>query len=286
MDQQNNGHTGPRSTKGKKTVAKNAQKSAIFSPGYLKSEDVAQKEAQFAKLCKQWGANDASRQLIVRTIEQASLSLERMMRAEKCMIEGAMHSLDIAMRFALKANISGVKAMHLPAWYFSEDDGGQKENALWFNRVWTEAGLLQHHFSDRDVPHISERYSHLYEYVMKDNVQNKSFIVRLGERYKQSTVILNLSALMNQLREDYEFHLIWAIAPERHQRIIDEIRAGQMIAVMDLEKTTRYATGFQNRILKGFQALALLAQYDAHPLGKAQALPLQAKPSPHDPQPE
>ena len=261
MDQQNNGHTGPRSTKGKKTVAKNAQKSAIFSPGYLKSEDVAQKEAQFAKLCKQWGANDASRQLIVRTIEQASLSLERMMRAEKCMIEGAMHSLDIAMRFALKANISGVKAMHLPAWYFSEDDGGQKENALWFNRVWTEAGLLQHHFSDRDVPHISERY-------------------------KQSTVILNLSALMNQLREDYEFHLIWAIAPERHQRIIDAIRAGQMIEVMDLEKTTRYATGFQNRILKGFQALALLAQYDAHPLGKAQALPLEAKPSPHDPQPE
>jgi hypothetical protein len=67
---------------------------------------------------------------------------------------------------------------------------------------------------------------------------------------------------MNELNEKYKFHLAWAEAPERYQIIIDGIRATQMLEIMDLEKNTRYATSFQNRLIKGFTALAALDQHE------------------------
>lgn len=45
--------------------------------------------------------------------------------------------------------------------------------------------------------------------------------------------------------------------------IIAGIRASQMLEVMDLEKTNRYATSFQNRILKGMHGLSVIDQYEA-----------------------
>ena len=47
---------------------------------------------------------------------------------------------------------------------------------------------------------------------------------------------------------------------------------------VDLEKSTRYGTNFQNRILKGFQMLALMDQYekqDAILISEPNALSMQ-----------
>ena len=257
-----NHQTGPKTAEGKKVVSKNASKASIFTKGYLANEDVVLKQAQFEQLCEQWGADDPSRQLVLRTIEQASLGLERMMGAEKIKIEGMMQSQNIAQKFANIAGLDPIRAMEYPFWFFSEDDGGQKEYAVWIDQVWKQAKLLQTTYSDRDVPKIPERFPELYEYVMCSVPPNASFLMTLGQQYKQQTVTLNLAELMNQIRAKYEHHLIWAQAPRRHQLIVDGIRASQMCDVMDLEKSNRYATAFQNRILKGFQALAVLDQYE------------------------
>jgi hypothetical protein len=88
--------------------------------------------------------------------------------------------------------------------------------------------------------------------------EGSSFIMTLGQRYGQSTVTLNLAALMNELNDRFPHHLIWAQDPERYQAIIDGLRAEQMEAAIDFEKTTRYATNFQNRIIKGYPDLAAL----------------------------
>jgi hypothetical protein len=48
---------------------------------------------------------------------------------------------------------------------------------------------------------------------------------------------------------------LWASRWQSYQVIIDGIRAQQVLEVMDLDRTNRYATSFQNRILKGLQAL-------------------------------
>lgn len=68
---------------------------------------------------------------------------------------------------------------------------------------------------------------------------------------------------MNELHERFPYHFIWAQAPERYQCIIDGLRAEHMEAAIDFEKSSRYATNFQNRILKGYSGLAALDQHEA-----------------------
>jgi hypothetical protein len=93
--------------------------------------------------------------------------------------------------------------------------------------------------------------------------ESSSFIMTLGQRYGQSAVTLNLAALMNELHERFPYHFVWVEAPERYQAIIDGLRAEQMEASIDFEKSTRYATNFENRIIKGYSALAALDQHEA-----------------------
>jgi len=59
---------------------------------------------------------------------------------------------------------------------------------------------------------------------------------------------------------------------ERFEIIIAGIRASQMLDVMDLlDKTNRYATSFQNCILKGIHGLAMIDQYESKAVQVLQA---------------
>ena len=97
---------------------------------------------------------------------------------------------------------------------------------------------------------------------MQGQKEDASFLMALGQRYKQPAVTLNLGDLMNELKENWEFHFIWAQAPARYQTIIDGLRAEQMEQAIDLDKSQRYATNLQNRMLKGFSSLASLDQHE------------------------
>lgn len=253
---------GPKTAEGKQISCKNAQKTTIFTKGYLECEDQAQKQAQFDRLSEQWQAYDPTRHIVLRTIEQAGLGLERMMALEKTIIEGAMQSLDIADEFVQMAGLKNVRADVLPPWFFMGDDEGQKKFAVLIDLIWQQASALKSQFSDRIVPQIAQLYPELYAYVMKGQAPNASFVMVLGQRHKQSTVTLNLVELMNAIVEKYPHHLTWAQSPQRYQLIINAIRAKRTQEVMDLDKTNRYATSFQNRIFKGFQMLAVLGQHE------------------------
>ncbi len=74
--------SGPKTEAGKAVASQNARKDSIFVQGYLSWEDVGVKQAQFEKLKKQWRATDPSRLILLRTIEQAHLGIERMMYIE------------------------------------------------------------------------------------------------------------------------------------------------------------------------------------------------------------
>jgi len=254
--------TGPKSIAGKKIVAKNARKGNIFTKGYLPSEDITEKQIEFELMCEQWQAYDPSRQLVLRTIEQASLGLERMMAVEKIKIEAAMQSLDIAQKFAARAGLGVMYGSTLPAWFFMEDDGSQKQHAIYLDLVWQQANTLREKFSDQIVPHIREYFPDLHHFIMHKQSSNASFLMVLGQRYQKSAVTLNLAELMNSIGTKHADHLIWARDPARYQLIINGIRAEQMYEVMDFERSNRFATSFQNRIFKGYQALSFFSQLE------------------------
>jgi hypothetical protein len=253
--------TGPKTVAGKKASSKNAQKAAIFSQGYLSWEDKDAKQLQMEALAIQWGADDPSRQLILRGIEQANLSLERMMNAERKMLEGKMQSLDIAQQFVSQAGRSAIEAMNIPSWYFKEDDHNKKF-APYILDVCSEAVLLRDQYSDRLSGELAKHFPNLAQYIMEGQKQGNSVLVSLGLRYKMSTPLLNLNALISEVKANYSHHLMWAKDAQRYEIIIDGIRAKAMLEAMDLDKSSRYATAFQNRILKGFQAMAAMDQLE------------------------
>jgi len=255
--------SGPKTEAGKAVASQNARKDSIFVKAYLPHEDAALQQALFAQLRAQWRADDPSRLILLRSIEQAQLGIERMLYVEQKKLAGIMQSVIIAKAFCERAGLPEGIAEKLPAWFFINNGGKDKQHATRVAEIYDEASQLKNQYSDQLAAQVKDRYPALHQYVMVRAKEGSSFIMTLGQRYGQSTVTLNLAALMNELNDRFPHHLIWAQDPDRYQAIIDGLRAEQMEAAIDFEKTTRYATNFQNRIIKGYSALAALDQHEA-----------------------
>jgi len=269
--------TGPKTPDGKRASSQNAQKAAIFTKGYLPSEDVVAKQVQFEALAQQWGVNDPSRLMFLRTIEQAYLGIERQMLAERNIIEGAIQSLDMAQAFAKAAGMNPLLAMNMPSWYFAQDADETKGFAVQVHIAYCELKHLQKHFSDQLAAQIAQQYPQAYAYVMEGQRQNTSFLAVLGQRYRLATPSLNLGAAVSEIAEKYREHLIWAQDPERYEIIIAGLRSTKVRELIDWDKSNRYAVSLQNRLLKGFQGLALMDQQEQ--LSSTLTLPHAAKDS-------
>jgi hypothetical protein len=230
-------------------------------------EDKQAKQDEFEAMAEQWQANDPSRQIILRSIEYAVLGQERLMYSERKRIEGLMASVDIATTFCQRAGgFEVLDAIYIPAWYFTEDDRGIKDFSVLMRKVHDQAQELKNQYSDQMMGQVKARYPELYQYVTETRPITEPFGIALGRRYGQSTPTLNLQTLMTDIEKKFAYSLKWARDPIRYEAIIAGLRAEQLQAGMDLEKSTRYATNFQNRILKGFAALSHLAQYEQQQL--------------------
>jgi hypothetical protein len=255
--------TGPKTVAGKAKSSQNARKASIFTKGYLSWEDQAQKQEQLDQLTEQWRAYDPSRQLILRTIEQCQLGIERMMYAERMQIEGAMQSLDIATEFCKQARFYPTESMSVPSWYFMGEDGRwHKDYAVQLCKAYDQANEFRANYSDLLSAHVAQKYPELYRHVLRGFSPGTTFMTALGQRFKQATPVQNLVALINEIDKDYPYYLKWGQDPDRFQTIIDGIRAERMLKVMDLDKSVRYATNFQNRLVKGLTSLAAMDQHE------------------------
>ena len=255
--------TGPKTVAGKAKSSQNARKASIFTKAYLPWEGQAQKQEQLDQLTEQWQSYDPSRQLILRTIEQCQLGIERMMYAERMQIEGAMQSLDIATEFCKQARFFLTESMSVPSWYFMGEEGQwHKDYAIQLAKAYDQANEFRANYSDLLSAHVAQKYPDLYKYVLRGSGAGTTFMTALGQRFKQATPVQNLVALVNEIDKDYPYYLKWGQDPERYQIIIDGIRAEKMLKVMDLDKSVRYATNFQNRLVKGLTSLAAMDQHE------------------------
>lgn len=247
--------TGPKTEDGKKVSSKNAQQYGIFTKGYLAFEDHEQLDQQYYALCKQWGATDPTRQIMVRGMHQVALSANRLALAQQQMIDAAMQSPNVRAQFAELAQMDAITGHNLPSWFFQEPEHPEKAKAIFVAEVWDEASELKAYYSDRLVAEVQTRYPNLHRYVMQSEKVGTSFTMAMGQRYKQNIPAQNLAILMNEITEKYRYHLIWAQDPQRYEIYVSGIRGQQICAGMDLDKTLRYTTAFQNQFAKGCQAL-------------------------------
>jgi len=254
--------TGPKTVDGKAVSSQNARKDSIFVQGYLPWENKEEKQRQFTAMAKQWGAKDPSRLMLLRTLEQCQLGIERMMYIEEQKIAGLMQSTTIAYPFCERAGFSSSLVDRLPDWFFLESGESEKQRARVIAQIYDEAADLKARYSDQLVSRAQDEFPALYAHVMQGQKQGTSFLMVLGKAYAQSVPTMNLAVLMNKLHENYEYHLLWSQDPIRYQTIIDGLRAEQIEEAIDLDKSQRYATNLQNRMLKGFTALAALDQHE------------------------
>lgn len=254
--------TGPKTEAGKKVCSKNAQQFGIFTKGYLASENHAQLDLQYQALCQQWGATDPTRQIMVQSMHQAAISANRLALAQQQMIDAAMQSPNVRREFAQLAQIDALTAQNLPAWFFQGVDHPQKATAIYLAAVWDEAKELKDLYSDRLLAEVSTRYPNLYRYVLDGQKPDASFVSAMGLRFKQNVPSQNLVVLMNHLNERYPHHLLWAEDPERFEIYIAGIRGQQLCEGMDLDKSLRYYTAFQNQFNKGCYALDAMSRVE------------------------
>lgn len=250
--------TGPTTEGGKAIASKNATKTGIFSKGYLPWEDQDAKQAEWQALAKEWEVCTPTGIHFLRDIEQANLAQERLMYAERKVVEGAMQSSEVGANFVLRSGINEVVALDLPSWFFLEDDGGNKAYAIYLSQVYDQASELKKSYSDQLVANAQTRYPQLYDYVMKGYAHSNSFVMVLSKKYQKSMPTLNLVEVINEIVKNYRFHLIWAQEPVRYQHIVDGLRAEKMLEVLDFDKSNRYLTNFQNRRMRALQGLEAL----------------------------
>lgn len=159
-------------------------------------------------MAKRWGAKDSSGQMLLRTIEQCQLGVERMMYIERKKIEGLMQSITIAYQFYERTRLSEKIAHALPDWFFLDDGESEKQRASKVARIYDEVADFKVRYSDQLAARVKDIYPALFAYVMQGQKEGTSFLITLGQRYKQSAVTLNLGSLMNELKENWEFHFI------------------------------------------------------------------------------
>lgn len=114
--------------------------------------------------------------------------------------------------------------------------------------------LLKIHHSDQLNTQIARQFPVLYIYVMEYQKRGTVFSSALGQRYRQTTPLLNFSELIKEIDEKYRFHIIWVQDAERFEIIIAGIRAAQMLEVMDLEKTIAMPPVFKIVFLRACMA--------------------------------
>jgi hypothetical protein len=253
-----NPSTGPKTEEGKAITSKNAIKAGIFYQGYLPSEDPAAKQQEFEAMAQEWGVSSPTGIHFLRDIAQANLAQERLMQAERLIVEGVMQSAEVGEHFAKAAGFDLLMARQFPSWYFLEDDGGNKAHAIYLDKVLDQAMHLKAHYSDTYVAQAATRYPDLYHYVLTGYQPNSPFALVLGKKYKQSVATLNLAAIGNELKEGFRYHLAWAQEPRRYQTIIDGLRAQKIVEVLDFDKSNRYLTAFQNRRIRALHGLDTL----------------------------
>jgi hypothetical protein len=176
-------------------------------------------------------------------------------------IEGAMQSLDIATEFCARARFSPVEYMTVPSWYFMGEEGQwHKDHAVKLCKAYDQAKTFKANYTDLLSAQVVSQYPDLYRYVLSGCASGITFLTALGQQFKQATPVMNLTALINEIDKDYVYYLRWGQDPERYQAIVDGIRGERMLQVMDLERNSRYATAFQNRLIKGLTSLAAMDQ--------------------------
>ncbi len=221
--------TGPRTVVGKINSSRNALKRGIYTNAVLAGEDVQALEELALNISDIYSICDPAGEILVRRYLQNTLQTNRLQNAQADLIEAKMHSHSTRQKFCYEVNLSSPTAELLPDWYF--DTNPEPKNAAnYLFEVYEEATQLKNNYTPDLMLTAKTAYPKLWQYLMgSSGSATQKVYATLGERlatlYKQSQPQSNIQHLIDELKREHYFELLWGENEFRYTAVIKGLRA-------------------------------------------------------------
>lgn len=254
-------NTSPSTTAGKNDPSRNALKRGIFTNALLHDEDAQDVEVIVDALINRFDAGDASGEICARKLVQTTLQIKRLNQAQLDYVEGYMQGESIRQDFCRQVGIPTQSSKDLPSWYF-DCDVSSRNNARFLNKTLSEALQLKSNYSVDRLTRAKVLFPNLWFYLMGEDgsaIQKvHSFGDRLGSLFKKPTPNENLQALIENIRSETYFDLLWAQNERRCEAVVRGLRAKAMLDAMSNPNWARAESLFHRRSHDLLQTLVSL----------------------------
>ena len=269
--------TGPRTPVGKINSSRNALKKGIYTNAALPGEDPQALEELALDISESYAVNDAAGEILVRRFLQHTLQTNRLQAAQVDLIEAKMYSHANRQRFCVDVNLSALSAGQIPDWYFT-DDTGRKDKARVIYDVFLEASYLKKHYSPDLMVQAKSQFPNLWQYLMgSPGSPTQKVYATLGERlaslYSQSHPQSNIQCLMDKLKEEKYYELLWGENEARYKAVIAGLRASAVLDVISDPNWSRAEGALHRRSQDLLGSLVTLRRENAT-LAKTQSAPV------------
>lgn len=253
--------TSPSTAVGKNDPSRNALKRGIFTNALLDDEDPQDVEVIVDDLINRFDASDASGEISARRLVQTTLQIKRLNQAQLDYVEGYMQGETVRQEFCRQVGMTTLLGKDLPSWYFDSDADARKQ-ARFLYKTLNETSHLRSSYSVDRMTRAKQLFPNLWFYLMGADgsaVQKvHSFGDRLGSLYKKATPCENLQALIDEIKSEHQFNLLWAQNEKRYESIVRGLRSQAMLDAMSNPNWARADSLFHRRSQELLQTLVSL----------------------------
>jgi len=253
--------TSPSTAVGKTDPSRNALKRGVFTNALLDDEDPQDVEVIVDDLINRFDASDASGEICARRLVQTTLQIKRLNQAQLDYVEGYMQGESVRQEFCRQIGVSTSFGKDLPSWYF-DSDADSRQQARFINKTLNEAAQLKKNYSVDRMTRAKVLFPNLWFYLMGEEgsaIQKvHSFGDRLGSLYKKATPYENLQALIDEIKSEHHFILLWAQNENRYESIVRGLRSQAMLDAMSNPNWARADSLFHRRSQELLQTLVSL----------------------------
>lgn len=253
----------------------NALKRGIFTNALMPGEDAQALDEVVNDLLEHFEIEDACSEICARRFVQTTMQTKRLHEAQLAYVEGYMQSEQAKVDFCKKVGINVAHAYELPTWFFSTDEDSRSRARFWL-MVCIETKKLKDEYTVDKMTQAKTLYPNLWLSVMgkEGSATQKVYTIgeRLGVTFNKQTPCENLQAYLDYLEESHEWMLFWARDEDRHELIIQGLRAQAVLEAVSNPNWSRAEGLFHRRSQELMQTMISLA---VHARGKLEVLPNQ-----------
>lgn len=223
---------GPRTDQGKKISSRNAIKVGLYTDVLLDHEDPQEIEELRQSLVEEWELEGTQGELVARDYMMTELKSQRLLQAQKDLVDAQMYMAEFRHEFAKQAGISTLERDRIPDWYFGKNTKPKARAEIIYAAVCEAADFKSNHSVQKNIQ-ARTLYPNLWAVVMGPNAINpdQTLCEKLTVRFSKTTPTANLQAFVDHHLDASRFDCLWGENVDRYEAVLRGLRAK---LIMDL----------------------------------------------------